>query len=46
MKQILMPMTTFIAEHKKLVKILKSGTKKQQHAEAKEQLKELLKHKK
>ena len=41
-----MSMKDFIAEHKKLIQVLKSGTKKEQSKEAREQMKELLKYKK
>jgi hypothetical protein len=43
MKTVLMPIRQFVAEHKKLVKILEKGNKKQQVAEAKDQKAELLK---
>jgi hypothetical protein len=36
-----MKLKDFVAEHKRLVKILKSGNKKQQHKEAKDQAAEL-----
>jgi hypothetical protein len=38
-----MKLKDFVAEHKRLVKILKSGTKKQQRKEAKDQAAELAK---
>lgn len=44
MKDILIPYGSFVKEHKKLVKVLKTGTKKEQKKEAKDQMKELLKH--
>lgn len=44
MKDILIPHNAFVKEHKKLIAILKKGSKKEQAKEAKEQMKELLKH--
>lgn len=38
-----MKLRDFVAEHKKLIKILNSGTKKQQRKEAKDQAAELAK---
>ena len=43
MKQIQMSMKDFVAEHKKLINILKSGNKKAQEKEAMNQMKELIK---
>ena len=40
-----MPKNEFVKEHQRLVRILKKGTKKQQLAEAREQLEELRKKK-
>lgn len=42
MKDIHIPLRSFIAEHKKLIRILKEGSKKQQIKESKEQMKELI----
>jgi len=43
MKGVHIPLRQFISEHKKLVKILEKGNRKQQVAEAKDQKAELLK---
>lgn len=43
MKGVEIPLREFIAEHKKLVKVLRSGSKEQRLQEAKEQYKELMK---
>lgn len=43
MKPVLLPIQQFVAEHKKLIKVLEKGNKKQQLAEAREQKAELLK---
>jgi hypothetical protein len=40
--KITMPVKTFIAEHKKLIKTLRSGDRKKRLAEARDQKKELL----
>ena len=43
MKGVSIPLRQFIAEHKKLIKVLEKGNKKQQSLEAKDQKAELLK---
>jgi hypothetical protein len=43
MKGVYIPLREFVAEHKKLVKILEKGGKKEQVKEAKSQMAELLK---
>lgn len=42
--RVSMPLRTLIAEHKKLVKVLRSNDKAKQKAEARDQQKELAKY--
>ena len=45
-KSVSMKLNDLIEEHKNLIKVLKTGTKKEQAKEAKKQAKELKKYKK
>jgi len=45
-KGVIIPMQSFLKEHKHLIKVLSQGSRKQQMMEAKTQAKELIKRKK